>query len=84
MRMSVVNVRKMCMLVFEFCMLVVMCVRLNAIPFKASRFSNSDAVEPLVDSNPNISATGPSIPPKKIAPSSQGHSPLGRPDGLTP
>ena len=34
MRMSVVNVRKMCMLVFEFCMLVVMCVRLNAIPFK--------------------------------------------------
>ena len=33
MRMSVVNVRKMCMLVFEFCMLVIMCVRLNAIPF---------------------------------------------------
>ena len=32
--MSVVNVRKMCMLVFEFCMLVIMCVRLNAIPFK--------------------------------------------------
>lgn len=24
----------MCMLVFEFCMLVIMCVRLNAIPFK--------------------------------------------------
>ena len=28
------NVWEMCMLVFEFCMQVIMCVRLNAIPFK--------------------------------------------------
>jgi hypothetical protein len=32
--MPVVNVREMCVLVFEFCMQVIMCVRLNAIPFK--------------------------------------------------
>ena len=31
--MPVMNVREMCMLVFEFCMQVIMCVRLNAIPF---------------------------------------------------
>jgi hypothetical protein len=31
--MPVVNVREMCVLVFECCMQVIMCVRLNAIPF---------------------------------------------------
>ena len=34
MRMAMVNIREMCMLMFEFCMLVIMCVRFNAIPFK--------------------------------------------------
>lgn len=50
----------------------------------ASRFNKSDAVDPLVDSNPNISATGPRTPPKKIAPRSHGHSFLGRPEGFRP
>jgi hypothetical protein len=31
--MPMMNVWEMCMLVFEFCMQVIMCVRLNAIPF---------------------------------------------------
>ena len=42
------------------------------------------AVAPLVRVRPNISASGPSTPPKKIAPSSHGHSPLARPDGVQP
>ncbi|EXI70474.1 MAG: hypothetical protein AW07_04078 [Candidatus Accumulibacter sp. SK-11] len=40
----------------------------------ASRFSSSDAVDPLVRVSPNMRATGPNMPPKKIAPNSQGHS----------
>ena len=35
---------------------------------------SAKAVEPLVCVRPNIRATGPSMPPKKMAPSSHGHS----------
>ena len=50
----------------------------------ASRLSSKEAVVPLLWRRPAISATGPSIPPNRIAPSNQGHSPACRPEGFQP
>ena len=49
-----------------------------------SRFKNKDAVEAVVCARPTIRRSGPSTPPKAIAPKSQGHSWLSKPLGLKP
>ena len=50
----------------------------------ASRFNKSDAVAALLAINPYISATGPSTPPKNIAPNNQGQSFFASPEALKP
>ncbi|TXT38115.1 MAG: hypothetical protein FD135_3073 [Comamonadaceae bacterium] len=49
-----------------------------------SKLSNSDAVAAWVCANPTISNSGPSTPPKVMAPSSQGHSWRGKPGAAQP
>jgi len=49
-----------------------------------SRLSISDALAPDVRVRPNISATGANTPPKPMAPSSHGHSPVPSPEGFQP
>ena len=50
----------------------------------ASRFNSRDALDPLVVIRPNIKATGPATPPKKMAPNNQGHSARVNPDACQP